>query len=262
MSKLQIQYAKELAKGLGKIAVYLPGESIEVGDIITFPNGKSFFGNPRPIGTFKKITSLKNLGITYEMPQFSGSPDSYHFMSKNAINFNIGLNGDIESEIETIPSIRKTLNIKFTSEGAIYFLANDCDKKELGDLVALEKEINAKGKTILWKDTYLVTSVTIAKKALIMQSRSKSSEISLEGSVDGIQSGIVDASDNIQFNLKGSKGDVFIKNWSDDVTVFMDVVRFEKEIFESESYRSPHADEEEQEILKLTKVPVEELLID
>ncbi|UHO40601.1 hypothetical protein H5J24_11955 [Chryseobacterium capnotolerans] len=40
---LQIKYSTEIAKELGKIAVYLPGEIIEVGDIIKFPYGKTGF---------------------------------------------------------------------------------------------------------------------------------------------------------------------------------------------------------------------------
>lgn len=34
---LQIQYSKKIAKELGKVAVSLPGEEINVGDIIQFP---------------------------------------------------------------------------------------------------------------------------------------------------------------------------------------------------------------------------------
>lgn len=50
---LQIQYSKELVKAPGKIAVYLPGEQVEVGDIITFPYGRT--------GMFSKKVPLDHL---------------------------------------------------------------------------------------------------------------------------------------------------------------------------------------------------------
>lgn len=231
MSKLQILYSKELAKELGKIAVYLPGEQVVVGDIITFPNGNSFLGKSRPLGTFKKITSLQNLGLEYKEPSFSKKPDTYRFSSKNAVNFNfdVGTNADLGNE--ELPSGKANVKINFTNEGAIYFLAVDCDKKELNDLSALEKQINDKGRNLLWKNTYLVTSVTVAKKAFIAQSRSKSSELVIQSSLKGVQSGQLNLKADANVSLSKQQGDVFIKDWSDDVTVFMDLIKFEEEIF-------------------------------
>ncbi len=260
MSKLQIQYSKEIAKELGKIAVYFPGEHIEVGDIIKFPFGKSLFGKSKPLGTFQKITSLKKIGIQYDEPQFSNSPDTYHFTSKNAIEFKSDIETNLSLGTDNLPNAKSALSIEFSSEGAIYFLAIDCDKKELNDLLALEKEINVKGKKMLWYDTYLVTSVTIAKKALILQSRSKSSGIIIEGNIQGINSGNVNIANNARVNLKNQKGDVFIKNWSDDVTVFMDVVKFEKEIFEAET--NHRIAKKEAFRIHIKKVSIEEVLED
>ncbi|WP_299273557.1 hypothetical protein [uncultured Psychroserpens sp.] len=260
MSKLQIQYSKELAKALGKIAVYLPGEHVEVGDIITFPFGKSIFGKTKPIGSFKKITSLDKIGVHYEKPKFSNNPDTYHFTSKKSISFDVNLDTNMALGGNGLPESDNLIDVQFSSEGAIYFLGIDCDKKELSDLISLENEINVKGKQMLWEDTYLVTSVTIAKKALIMQSRTKSSSLVLEGNVKGVKSGAVDASGGAKFSIKRQRGDVFIKNWSDDVTVFMDVMKFEKEVFSSESYRS--TEDLETFKIKMNKVSANELLTD
>lgn len=229
--RLQRMYSKELAKELGKIAVYLPGEPIEVGDIITFPFGNSILGRPRPIGSFKKVTSLKNLGITYPEPTYSNRPDTYRFASKNAVNIEFDLGGSANLGNEQLPSGAARTRIGFAAEGAIYFLGVDCDKKQLDDLNILENEVNDKGKSLLWKDTYLVTSVTVAKKAFIAQSRSKTSELQLSGDVKGIQSGAVDIKANSGIKIERQQGDMFIKDWSDDVTVFMDLVKFEREVF-------------------------------
>ncbi|MDO5968867.1 hypothetical protein Q4Q35_03525 [Flavivirga aquimarina] len=264
MSKLQIKYSKEIAKELGKIAVYLPGEHLTTGDIITFPNGKSMFSKPKPFGTFKKITSLKKLGVNYDEPKFSKTPDTYHFSSKNTVKFTSEINGNVDLGNDNLPGGEGGVNIEFSSEGAIYFLAIDCDKKELNDLLSLENEINSRGKKMLWEDTYLVTSVTVAKKALIIQSRSKSSNLIIEGNVKGIQSGNVEMALQPKLNFKKQNGDIFIKDWSNDVTVFMDVVKFKKEVFESEKYERSieNIKFNEEDKIKFEQIKIEELLID
>lgn len=261
MSKLQIEYSKEFANELGKIAVYLPGEDINVGDIVTFPNGKTILGKPRPLGTFKKISSLGNLGISFPNPVFSKTPDTYRFTSKNKVDFNFDVDGETDLKITSMPNAKTNLKIKFSSEGAIYFHAIDCDKKELNDLSALENEINAKGKKLLWDDTFLVTSVTIAKKAFIVQSKSKNSEVSLKGDFNGIQTSSTEITASSSFQIEKQHGDIFIKDWSDDVTVFIDLVRFEKKVFE-ESYRGSKTKSKKSSKIYLKPVLINELLID
>lgn len=234
MSDLQIQYSKIIAEELGKIAVYLPGEKIEVGDIIKFPHAKKpIFGKKLPYGTFKKITSLEKLGIDFEIPEFSRTPDTYRFSSKKGVSIQFGLEANAGLENNSLPKAETDLHVQFSSEGAIFLLAIDCDKRELDDLLFLEKEINSKGKQLVWDDTYLVTSVTIAKKAFIAQSESKASEILLKTDITGIKSSSVNVSANSNLEIAKSRGNVFIKDWSDDVTVFIDLIEFEKKIFET-----------------------------
>ncbi|WP_027879255.1 hypothetical protein [Mesoflavibacter zeaxanthinifaciens] len=264
MSKLQIQYSKELAKELGKIAVYLPGEKVNVGDIIAFPFGKSFLGKPRPLGTFKKITSLQKLNVKYTEPLFSNQPDTYQFSSKNAVDFNFSIGANADLGNDDLPKGNAKMKISFTSEGAIYFLAVDCDKKQLDDLSALENEINAKGKKMLWKDTFLVTSVTVAKKAFIAQSRSKTSELLIDGNIQGLKSNTAKIDAETKLKINKQEGDIFIKDWSNNVTVFIDLVRFEEEVF-SENYRGDKAisnEKFEESRISFKPVLIEDLLTD
>ena len=261
MSKLQIQYSKELARELGKIAVYLPGEHINVGDIIKFPFGNSLLGKPRPLGSFEKVTSLKNLGVSYKEPEYSSKPDTYRFTSKNSVQVNLEIGGNANIGKDNLPSGSGDLKIGFSSEGAIYFLAVDCDSLQLDDLNSLENEINAKGKKMLWDDTFLVTSVTVAKKALIVQSQSKNSEIQISGNVKGIEAPQVKIGANTQLSIKKQKGDLFMKDWSDNVTVFMNVVLFEQEVFDEnfKGIETPTSNERE---IKLKLISIDELLTD
>lgn len=243
MKSLQIQYSKEVARELGKIAVYLPGEEIEVGDILTFPYGKKgFLKKTAPLGSFQKITNLKNLGIHTIKTQQSKTPDSYRFTSKQAVQFQFGAGGNADLSSSVLPKANAELQIKLSAEGAICFFALHCSKTSLDDIMALENEINTKGKNMVWEDTYLVTSVTIAQKALIIQSNSSSSELILGGDVQGLQSGnLINVKADAKIHIKKQTGDMLVKDWSDDVTVFMDLMRFEKEIFGTETKSTPFA---------------------
>jgi len=259
VSKLQIKYSKEITRELGEIAVYLPGTKVEVGDIIQFPySPKRIFGKIVPWGSFRKISSLENLGVDFKKPEFSISPHTYRFSSKNSVKVNAGANAGADVGNDDLPGGKGKINIQFSSKGAIYFLGVDCDSKTLDDLAALENEINTNGKEMVWEDTFLVVSVTVAKKALIAQSKTKSSEIIIEGDVKGIQSGTANINTDVNLKVETHSGDVFIKDWSEDVTVFMDVVRFEEEDYGTGGTRSI----DEKSKIKLRKVSIEELLTD
>lgn len=256
---MDVKYSKEVAKLSGKIAVYLHGESIEVGDIINFPNGDSFLGKPRPLGNFRKITSLKNLGVNYKEPDFSKSPDSYLFSSSSSNVTKINIGADIDLRNDQLPSGKGKFGLQFSSEGSLYFSTTDCDSKELDDLVSLEKEINDKGKESTWNDNFLVVSLTVAKKAFIAQSREKTSEIQFEGNAKALQLNKVNIAAETNLHIKNQKGSVFVKDWSENVTVFMDVVRFEKKIFGTEEVKRNVASKS---VFSLKKVDYKELLED
>lgn len=235
---LQIQYSKELAKELGKIAVYLPGEQIEVGDIITFPYGRTgMFSKKVPFGSFKKLSSLKSLNVDAGTLEESGSVHGYKFSSKNSVNITTSAVANAAFTNENLPGTKGEIKLEFTSEGAIYFHAKDCRKFQINNVAALEKEIITKGKNLIWDNTYLVTSVTYAKKALIIQSISKSSEIIFEGDINGMKSTIATLSIDADMKIKSQNGDFFIKDWSDHVSVFMELMKFEKDIFQQEANR-------------------------
>ena len=233
MSKLEKQYSKEIAKSLGKIAVYFPGENIEVGDIITFPNGNTILGKPRPIGSFQKYSSLRSLGINYEEPKYSKTPDTFQYLSTDSTKLSVDLNGGGKSVDDIGLKLDAEINIEFNSSGAIYFLAVDCDKKQLNDLHALENEINIKKSSNIWKDKFLVTSVTISKKALVAQSISKNAVLKVTGDVERSKSDLLEAKANSILNVSKQQGDIFVKPWSNNVTVFMDLVKFEEKDFGS-----------------------------
>ncbi len=233
MKSLQIEYSKEIARELGKIAIYLPGEELQIGDIIRFPYGKtSIFKKVNPLGSFIKISSLSHLGITTPPTRKSKSPDSYRFTSKDGVQLQFGATAQASLSNTSLPQANGSLQIKMSNEGAICFFALDCYKEQLDHIAALEHEINTHDNEMIWDDTFLVTSVTTAQKALIIQSNSSSSEVVLDGDVQGLQSSQVGSlSADTSIKIQKQQGDLFIKDWSDTVTIFMDVMRFDKKVF-------------------------------
>ncbi|SEW27512.1 hypothetical protein SAMN05421841_1966 [Chryseobacterium wanjuense] len=231
---LQIKYSKEIAKELGKVAVYLPGELIEVGDIITFPNGKGgIFSKEAPLGVFTKISSLNNLNVEYSTQSKPEAKHSYKFSSESSVSRSSSINSEVGLSSNALPNADIEVVLQFTSEGSIYFHALDCYKTQINDIASLENEIISKSQVLIWENTYLVTSVTYASKALIMQSRSKNSEITLSGNVNGIKTSGANIGTDAEFNIKSQNGDFFIKDWSNNVSIFMELMKFDKQIFQA-----------------------------
>lgn len=260
MKGLQISYSKEIAKELGKIAVWFPGTEVKVGDIIQFPyEAEGLLRKNRPFGSFKKISELKQYGVSYKSPRQSTSPDPYQYTSQNTVETNANIGAGVEA-MGGFSKFKAALNLNFKYEGAIYLLAVDCTTTELVDLGEIEKEVNTNGKELPWEETYLVTSVTVAKKALVVQSTSKNAGISIEGEAKIIEAGMASVNAQAKLSIKSTSGDVFIKNWSDDVSIFMDLVKFERKIFGKEVNGEANRTSRNTTPLKLQKINITELL--
>ena len=226
---LQLEYSKKIAKAFGKVAVYLPGEDINVGDIVQFPYGIGLFSTA-PFGSFQKITDLNNLGINYVIAN-SISTSSYQFKSENSVDSKFDLGGNIDLGTDKLPRSQGRLKLSFSKKGGLFFYALNCEKHYINDLLSIESEVDSNGKEMLWENTFLITSLTIAKKALAIQSISKNSEVTIKGDIKNTQANKLKLDANAKISFEQQKGDMFIKNWSDDVTVFVDVMRFKKKIF-------------------------------
>ncbi|MCT4628812.1 hypothetical protein [Winogradskyella sp.] len=234
MSKLHIDYSKKIVSQIGKAAVVLPGSSVQVGDILQFPEGKSFF-KTAPFGSFKKITDLSGLKVNYDVFDDDNSPDTYEFKSNDSLDFDFELNGKGDPGSDILPKAEAKVKISFSKEGAIFFQAIECTTQSLNNIHELENTVMNNESKFVWKDTYLVTSVTTAKKALVAFSNSKKSELVLGGDVENLNSrNASQLSLNTKLKREKLSGNVLFKDWSDDVTIFMDVIRFKKKDFARE----------------------------
>ena len=233
MSGLQIMYSKEVAKELTKIAVCLPGAPVEVGQIIHFPFGRSGvwpFRKSAPQGAFNLITTLQNLGIN---PQETGPDedgDPYIFASRKSVK--IDANFDATGTLTPGVNANGQLNASFEAEGSVYFAAIDCKTNSISNLDQIGVDLEKHTNSLIWDETFLVTSVTIASKALIMQSSTKSAVLTVQVDIKGlVTKNVSDINANAQIGVKNFKESSFIKPWSDNVTIFIGLHRFTKENF-------------------------------
>ncbi len=261
---LQIKYSKELAKEYGQVAVYLPGSPIEVGDIVTFDYGKSFLGKARPLGSFQKKNSLKNLGVPYQKSKPDTETDTYFFKSSGTKIIETGLNanGNIN---EALPKAEANIGLKLSSEGSLFILAVECTIRQIDNVTDLQNMVIRNDKDMIWKDTFLVTSLTIAKKALIAQSKTSTSAFVISGDIDGIKNSSANVTADAKLSIKVNNGDAFIKPWSNNVTLFMEVMKFEEATFgpKDTNFRNfNNKRKATKKVIKFRKMTIEEVLED
>ncbi len=239
---LQIQYSKQIAKELGKVGVYLPGEDVKVGDIIMFPAGKKgIFKKSVPWGSFIRNTSLQALNIPFVETQPSPDTNTYEFSSVKSVDSNINASTNVDLGYTALPQVDFKLKKKFQSEGAIYLLAVDCYKTSIENILDLEHKIQQQS-DLIWEDTFLVTGLTTAKKALFAQSNTRNAELIIGGDVQGIKSGAINTDAGLFIDTKNSKGIALVKDWSDQVPVFMELMKMEQEVFGVEKGAQTHQD--------------------
>lgn len=216
--RLYKTYCKEIIRQFQKIPVYLPGEFVQVGDVIFF-NNAGLFGS-KPIGTFKKRTSLSNLGI--EFPTLTDpDPRPYKFSSVGSVSM------EFTSEGEVTNQAKGQLDIAFTKEGATYLVAVDCLTTAIDDLLTVERQLANHVDALDWSSHYIVVAVTVASRSLIMQSNSSSASLSIKGEVKAFDTGSVEMPNiDAALSVKSYKDASFIKDWSNNVAVFFELVRF------------------------------------
>lgn len=234
MAGLEVMYSKELAKQLTKIGVVLPGDPVNIGDIIVFPHGKKGlwpFRRPAPIGSFHFISSLEKLGVKTQISDPDPDPDTYIFSSRKTVDTDFDFGADGNGDGKGVSASGK-LTVNFKAEGAIYFAAIDCRTRRLENLVDIEVNLREYSQKLIWHDTFIVTSLTIADKALIMQSDSNSAMLKISGDIKGLvtkKASDISADANISVNKFTQAS--FIIPWSDNVTVFFGLSRFVKKEF-------------------------------
>lgn len=167
----------------------------------------------------------KKLGVNFQQQQ-SQEPHPYLFASKGSVGVSFTANATADTAGDG------KLDISFSKEGSTYFAAIDCTVSYIDDTSHLVEQLIPHKDDLDWGDLFIVTSVTTAKKALIMQSNTSSAQLSIEGNVKGLQPGVgIDLNASAGLKINSYKDSSFIKPWSDQVGVFFTLSRFSKKLF-------------------------------
>lgn len=220
MDGLAIMYSKELIRELDMIPVYYPGTPVKPGDVISFKHF-NIFGKPQPIGTFTKEASLSDyINIDTESDK---DPQPIRFASRD------GVSVEFDGNVDVGALGKGQLKISFTKAGTIFLAATGMGLERIKDLDQLKRElVRIKNKfTGDWNKSFIVTSVRVASRAIVMQSGSASGSLTIDGEAKNIQPGSpaeIDAS--IKLSVSAFKDASCLKDWSKNVEVFFGLSHF------------------------------------
>jgi hypothetical protein len=234
MSSLLKDYSREVARELTKIPVVLPGEPVSIGDVLVFPEGRTGLFGWRivPWGSFQKVHELKQLlGLKtpQSIPVETGKDDrdTYLFASRRSTSVHFSAEGSGPTPIAGVPaSVGGKLNIGFKAEGATYLAAVGCKRTQMKTLDPIVNSLASLMQQLYWKEVFIVSSVTVAERALVMQSATSSGSLEVSGDVQGLlPGGEKVASAAALISITSMRDASFIKPWSENVPIFFSLVR-------------------------------------
>lgn len=149
-------------------------------------------------------------------------PDSYIYNSEDSVSVEFA--ADANAAQKGVGELKVTFN----QSGAIFLAAIDCTKEKISDTSYLADAVTLHKNSLDddWDSLFIVTALTTAKKALIMQSNSETGGLKVYGEVQGLQTNTdinIDASATV--SIQTHKDSAFMKPWSDNVTVFFELLR-------------------------------------
>ena len=158
-------YQQELHNNIGYFATWLPGASLELGDVGVFQSGQ-----------FHKVASLVELGIPANAGA-AGTSQKLDYSSTESTKIDTTASADM-------PAIAKgEVSVKFGKQGSFVFQALGVRSVQLADKVATSARIVEAFTRGTWQKEWLVVdSLYVADSATIIVSQEESSEIVLKAS--------------------------------------------------------------------------------
>jgi hypothetical protein len=196
------QYCREISDAFSLVAVYPPGTSLGIGDIIKFDKSSLLHDKK---GAFTKQGSLKKLKISYETEDDNTMGD-YAYASKKSTSINTSI--VIENVINT--------EVTFSADGSVYMDALNCTSCSIKDMVAIQKALNSKRNLREYDNFYLITKLITGSEAVIMQSSGNNS--SLGFTMDQIPGTPIK---NANLQVTHSANETFIIKAKKNVTILM-----------------------------------------
>lgn len=183
MSDVSKLYLKSIYSRFGYFGTWLPNSPMSLGEV-----------GLQERGIFKRMTSLTDLGIPFEI-RSSAHPVDFIYTSNSGLSTQLKLAGEIAGG-STLPVAQGGVVIEFTQEGAFLFQAVDCLSDEIANRSVVGKLVLQAFRDGHWQsDWCVVDSVVNADCSTILVANSKRAklELSSKGPLDITNMANVDA---------------------------------------------------------------------
>jgi hypothetical protein len=182
-------YQAEMHLNLGFFATWLPGDSVEIGDVGVLADGR-----------FRRLSSLANMGMRCKTNS-AGSPQNVQYTSTKGTAVSAaaaaGASGVGKAEIE----------IEFSAEGAFLFHATGLQARRLEDLQTVNHGILTAYNRGEWqKEWLLVEAVHTADCATVIVSQDTSAKLVLTANASSSSSALALADPKVSLNIASSRG--------------------------------------------------------
>lgn len=194
MAKAWEQYAKEMYKKFGYLATWTPGVQLELGDVGVVKDR-----------LFTRITTLKNLGIPFEVRKDTTKETQKH-TSSGSVSITFKGAGKIPAAGSVLTQAEAGFTVDFKSSKSTVYEALGCVAPSIDDQVAVGKRVQELYDEEEWnKDWAVITELVVADSATVLISNSSSSKIELSAS-GNVTTGTVSLADvSLGLNVAFSK---------------------------------------------------------
>jgi hypothetical protein len=186
MGKVWQQYTKEMAKRFGYLAAWTPGVQMSLGDVGVLKDN-----------LFTRVTSLKNLGISFSPTAPDNSEEDVKYASSGNVSIAFKAAGKVPSPGSALSEAEAGVTVEFNRKSAVVYEALGCTSPAIDDQVTLGDEIVSRYARGSWnKDWVVITQVVHAKSGSVLISAQSGAkiEVSASGKVTAGSFSMADAS--------------------------------------------------------------------
>jgi hypothetical protein len=202
-------------------AAWLPGTDLELGDVGVLE------GN-----IFTKLTSLKNLGISFKKRPDRATTGKIEYVSESGVSRIFKAAGENNTTLINIPQGKAGIGVKFSEKGAFIVEAQESYELSIDDIEKLEEDIREAYQQGKWKSKYTVIVRLIHSPCttiMISNSSKASIQLSIEGDVP--INGISLANAGGVLAVKSEEGDILKFIDAKELTLFFQLVQVKAKPF-------------------------------
>jgi len=161
------EYCKQIYEELRRHANFPLNRPIALGDYGVLKDG-----------IFERLGNIGQLGIRFQTVTGTGQ-STFQYKSKGNVDFALTAKGDIQPG--GVPAVRAGIELKFSSENAVFFVASGCRATAIDNLRAVEAALIRLLDQGQWETGfYVVTEVNQASKTTAIASADRTCEVKLE----------------------------------------------------------------------------------